>query len=386
MLTIKLDKSYGLSGYETMLLQEVNIMISSHTPLSYFLSDLCDGKIKIPLHDISVDDGIGYIKKICKGPFPSRMRCLLRLFKTRKGEYPKLIVNKLLIPIEEEDAKIEVKVIKKNHDKLTIVYDPLFEETVLVSNISKPYEEMGYGWNYLHLFEHLSCADIIQDYDHFSTLNGYTSNTGCAAVFCVLKNPDEIKYALSTMLKVVNSGRSETFEQKYKDAIELEIGRTHSETLSARDFQHHGRYMDNYDINVFLYWFNQPFDGYIFTGTKRVLTQIQDLNIKPPKRTPIPTIQLLEQMPLSVLLYREVNGIESHIVNPSKVDKFLERYESPYEWALEQTIYGMKHKVVYRNTISPNVPFDFIAVVPNKYKIELLKLYPILSSQDLFNC
>lgn len=156
--------------------------------------------------------------------------------------FPDDIVSNEKININYDFSKLikstQIK-IKKSKNIVEIV-DPLIEDYTITIDISKDLSIFDYGYNYLHLYEHLktNCWRNLDKRD-LKLINGFTSVDGTCYVYVVLSS----KEAFETYLKAINNFKLDT--------LELEINRTLSETIQDKSLTLFGRTnTDGYKRNV----------------------------------------------------------------------------------------------------------------------------------------
>ena len=165
--------------------------------------------------------------------------------------------EKICEPIEYNFKKVanENKLVNtstKNHKQFI---DPLLEDYTIVLDASKTDDDLveitNYGYNYLHLFEHLK-TNVWKNLDktHLKMINGITSVDGTCLVYAVLSNEEAFKSYYEALLKTPIDELLKTFD--------LEVDRTISETIIDKSFALFGR------TNI---------DGY----NKRIIKRINDM-------------------------------------------------------------------------------------------------------------
>lgn len=171
------------------------------------------------------------------------------------------------------------KTILLDESEITTLVDPYVQDFGLFLNLSITFDEMGMSYNALHLYEHLltkpwanlSGIDILE-------LNGSTYPTGVCFVYTIHRNMESLKQYTNATLKWLFESRNQEFWNKISDDIKLETSRTISETRLERTLVSMGRsdfkaYNNNYDLNIFRYWANKPFNILLVSNV-----EIKDLN------------------------------------------------------------------------------------------------------------
>lgn len=163
-------------------------------------------------------------------------------------------------PIEYNFKKVanENKLTKTTDKNLTQIVDPLLEDYTIILDATKTDKDLveitNYGYNYLHLFEHLK-TNVWKNLDksHLKMINGITSVDGTCLVYAVLSNEEAFKTYYESLLKTPIDDLLKTFD--------LEVDRTISETIIDKSFTLFGR------TNI---------DGY----KKRIIRRINDMSMR----------------------------------------------------------------------------------------------------------
>lgn len=150
---------------------------------------------------------------------------------------------------------------------ISIWCDPYVNDShVVLCNLSKPFSEMRYQYNALHLYEHLMTY-AWKDGDHGKEayINGLTVVNGISNVFAVLNSNDTMMDYLNRYITFLLASRDKSFWIKNKEMLRTETVRTISETRAARSFSSPSRsdpaaYDCNYNTDIFCKWSNEPFD------------------------------------------------------------------------------------------------------------------------------
>ena len=186
-----------------------------------------------------------------------------------KMEYPKMLRYKLT-----DGSYISVL-----HDPYTI------DDHLVLCNLSKPFSEMRYQYNALHLYEHLmTYAWKDGDHDDEAYMNGLTVVNGISNIFAVLNTPEVLMDYLNRYITFVLKARDKQFWIAHKDILRTETLRTISETRAARSFSSPSRsdpaaYDFNYNIDIFCKWSNDPFDILIITNAD-IKIDVNKINAK----------------------------------------------------------------------------------------------------------
>jgi hypothetical protein len=193
----------------------------------------------------------------------------LKLFMCGKDECEPVGINCDFSEIKELNVKMKVNKIGKGSSKscckhITIV-NPLINDYSIFINLSQPYSCFNYGYNYLHLYEHLmtSCWKECDKSD-LVLMNGYTTIDARCMVFAVVKT----ERAFKEYLEALNNFTANDLIDD--DTLKLETNRTVSETLVDKSLCCFGRTNPGgYDKNVLLKLFDQGFN--VVTVTPNVV-------------------------------------------------------------------------------------------------------------------
>ena len=146
------------------------------------------------------------------------------------------------------------------------IVNPTISDYGMYINISKPYNEYTrYGYDYLHLYEHMMCVWSFKlSNEHVIETNGTTYYNGIANVYQILDSADVLKERVETFIRFYLSTRKSDTWIKLQDDLVKQIKRTNSETRTDRNLNNPGRcdggsYSYDYNTEVFRYWSNMPF-------------------------------------------------------------------------------------------------------------------------------
>ncbi len=158
---------------------------------------------------------------------------------------------------------------------ISIWHDPYaIDNHVILCNLSKPFSEMRYQYNALHLYEHLmTYAWKNVDHEKEAYINGLTVVNGISNVFAVLNTKEAMMEYLDKYIDFILKSRDKSFWIKNKEMLRTETIRTISETRAARSFSSPSRsdpaaYDCNYNIDIFCKWSNEPFDILLISNTE----------------------------------------------------------------------------------------------------------------------
>ena len=158
----------------------------------------------------------------------------------------------------------------KLHDdsSILIINDKCGTDYGIFVNLTQPFPDMGMSYNALHLYEHLMmrCFENLNQNDVLDE-NGATYPNANCFVYTVLKSKESFIKFLNNTIKTLYEVRDKDYWNKpnqIKD-IKQETQRTISETRLSRTMIDFGRsdpnaYNDGYNIEIFKYWSNKPFD------------------------------------------------------------------------------------------------------------------------------
>jgi len=191
--------------------------------------------------------------------------------------------------------------------------DPLLNDYGLYIGLCKPFNEMGYSYNALHIYEHMmtTCWDKLNQKDMIE-LNGATFPTG----MCYLYNIHKTKKSLKTFTREYVKYHCKTKNPKYwkeklSNDLKRETIRTYSETQDIKSLKDFARtdpsIYENmiYDVEPFVKFSNEEFtiltvtpEKINFKFDKYIINEKYDIKLK--KRT-------YDRIPLSAI--RNVNNL-----------------------------------------------------------------------------
>lgn len=154
----------------------------------------------------------------------------------------------------------------KSH--ITYYIDPYLQDYGLFVDLSVPFNDMGMSYNALHLYEHLmtKCWSDCNAKD-MTVLNGSTYPIGLSFIYTIHSSYKSLVHFLNKTLEFIIKCRDPAYWEstEMKEAIALETTRTISETRTERSLTAMGRsdfkaYDNKYDVNIFKYWSNLPFN------------------------------------------------------------------------------------------------------------------------------
>ena len=197
----------------------------------------------------------------------------------------------------------------------TTLVDPYVSDYGIYVDLSIPFDEMGIMPNALHLYEHLSTeawSDISEK--DCSMINGATNAAGLSYVFSIHHTYESFKTFLDATMNFIFKSRNPEFwkSDAMQKALKTETIRTISEIRSGRSHCLMARsdlhaYTDGYDINVFQYWSNKPFNVLCTVTSKNELFATKEKLEKyskmfPLRKIPRPPNIKYDQIPIEVLI------------------------------------------------------------------------------------
>ena len=203
---------------------------------------------------------------------------------------------------ENKKAKSKAKPSSNNVKK---VIKPMIKQK---TTNSKPFEEMGFMFNGLHIFEHLMCTPWVH-MKKFSTedlvcLNGFTTNLGLMYVYTVHNSKASFQVYLDEMISWLNKIRTPGFwhEHMKDEEVQMEIERTISETIDVPwmvDFARSSgsAFEGNYREEVFEYWSNQPLKITLIHPYQDVFIP----HLDSPRHVQKPSIPTFDYLPMQAL-------------------------------------------------------------------------------------
>lgn len=389
MLTIKLCDKRVPSVVAEAYLNSLSSLLSIQSTISYYPQRADKNKLKIDIDRdrMSVDDAINEVKDIINGgKYSKQFKRLYRVIESRGMKPNELLINnEKLIFKAPDDLDIKVKEITNSHgDKLTLIADPLINNSAAFVDLSVSHNDIDFGWNYLHLFEHLCCIDLIDNYDKNELTNGYTLPTGVSIIYSETSTPDASAKIMKRMQKIWNSSRDGKLVADYKQQIQREIERTRSESKQERSLFNYARSSEEYETDVFDYWFNSNFKGYI-VGKTFPSNANSILELHAPRHVDKPISITFKSIPLSNLQMKQLYKAKSCPLDIDLLSKNLNYTFSTYEMGADHTFYGKDIEIKFNIISDSNYPIDFIVAIPNRYGLKLLKMYYFDSVSDLFD-
>ena len=241
-----------------------------------------------------------------------------------------------------------------DHSMITELVDPYLNDYGLFVDLSCPFSEMGLSYNALHLYEHmltkpwegLSGKELIE-------MNGATSPTGISYVYTIHQTHRSLMEYFNASFKWACESRSEHFWDQHAKQIQLETLRTISETRVERSLSNFARsdysaYKNGYNLEIFKYWSNKPFNIFI-AGPKHVGLDYDMLSSTVSKYVmrdvKCPSELEFDNIPSEVLISKQYSEKYTLKIDTKKiVDMFL------HEGLNEHALYGVDCFSVYGDT------------------------------------
>lgn len=297
-------------------MQRLNVIIAGNSTLNYHLIPVTNKPfIYIPVFQYKRTDFSGDIEEIIR----ERIKILKQFFKTYDfGKERKAFLwllrevlkmrkdahreNHPIFKVENREADIKDyadfdKSLKLEYPRITrtkladgsyisVLYDPYMKhDYVMLANLSKPFSEMKYQYNTLHLYEHLMTY-AWRKTDHLKEvyMNGLTVVNGISNIYAVLDSPEGMIEYMHSYIDFVLKGRDPKFWEQNKEMMRVETMRTISETRLTRSYTTPSRsdpaaYDCHYNPAIFCKWSNDPFDVLLITNVEPKLN-IKAINAK----------------------------------------------------------------------------------------------------------
>lgn len=422
-LTLNIPSAQNITAVVLEFMQQLNRIIAGNSTLNYHMipvttrptiyipvfqykrgdfteniEDVIRDRIKALKEFLSTYDFSKERKVICW-----LLRCIMSHFNKEKlqGMHNIFKIENRETGIKEYaniNASIKLKYPKIIRHKLadgsciSVLYDPYAkEEYVTLANLSKPFSEMGYQYNALHLYEHLMTY-AWHDMDHAKEIymNGLTVVNGISNIFAVLDNPNSMLDYMHHYIDFVLKSRSPEFWNTHKEMLRTETMRTISETRLTRSYTTPSRsdpaaYDCHYNPAIFCKWSNDPFDILLITNVKvdintqainaKILsTKIHKITLSMPTASHIPiealmdkqTIRVIKESPEKImevlqkhdfcLIPGRLYGIDNYMIFPKEVD-------IDFNYILHSLIY--MHRYIKHDTIKDDIS-NYITYLPYK--------------------
>lgn len=193
-------------------------------------------------------------------------------------------------------------------DEVVEIQVPYIRDGAIIIDFSRPFEEMGFMFNGLHIFEHLMCTPWVHmkkfSMENLVCLNGFTTNLGLMYVYTVHNSKASFQVYLDEMISWLNKIRTPGFwhEHMKDEDVQMEIERTISETIDVPwmvDFARSSgsAFEGNYREEVFEYWSNQPLKMTLIHPYQDVFIP----HLDSPRHVQKPSIPTFDYLPMQVL-------------------------------------------------------------------------------------
>lgn len=193
-------------------------------------------------------------------------------------------------------------------DEVVEIQVPYIRDGAIIIDFSRPFEEMGFMFNGLHIFEHLMCTPWVHmkkfSMENLVCLNGFTTNLGLMYIYTVHNSKASFQVYLDEMISWLNKIRTPGFwhEHMKDEDVQMEIERTISETIDVQwmvDFARSSgsAFEGNYREDVFEYWSNQPLKMTLIHPYQDVFIP----HLDSPRHVQKPSIPTFDYLPMQVL-------------------------------------------------------------------------------------
>ena len=163
------------------------------------------------------------------------------------------------------------------------IVDPLIQDYGLYINLSVPFSDMNYGYNYLHYYEHMmTYAWKKITNEHVLELNGGTTCNALCYLYNIHENIDSLHLFLEEYINFHLKSRDKKFwNEELMNGLKTELERTTSETLLEKSMTQMAKRdpvsIDKYNSEVLVYYSNKPFEIItytpIVTNTKEIINK-----------------------------------------------------------------------------------------------------------------
>lgn len=351
-------------------LSEFNGVLSVFTNLNYNTLPIENNVLKIPVlrytnEDIKmtpqelIDKRINELITYCESIDVKKLsKKMLHSFRAIMMKYNinDLFIVRVITKVEYENRSITINfgnlskipnyTLKKiefvDGSSIMFYLDELLNDNGMYLNLSIPYNEMGFAYNALHLYEHLMTKGWWDtEIRRISYYNGATYPNGICYIYGIFKNADDLKYITNKTINHVIKSRSKDFwtSDKMMKNIKFEIVRTISESIDDRSLRFHARtgpdaYEDNNIkkmIDIFNYWSNRPFNALICSNDLTLMENMnKSMNIinnfikrHPLNKVDIPKEIKIDFLPLDILKKKKYDRIKVTKLTPEEVHEII---------------------------------------------------------------
>lgn len=181
------------------------------------------------------------------------------------------------IKVKETKSKVGSKTdnSSSNVDKsisIIQIIDPLINDCGIFVDVSKDFSVFKYGYNYLHLFEHIiTYAWRNCDKNNLKLLNGFTSLNANCLIYAVVEDYSTLLSYLKSYLEFHISLLVDGFPS---ECLKVETNRTMSETLNEKSLTSFGRTDSivyskfSYEIDVLKHLLQDSLKIYLVTNVE----------------------------------------------------------------------------------------------------------------------
>lgn len=211
--------------------------------------------------------------------------------------------------------KYEIKIretLMKDGSKLKEILDPLINDYGLYINLSVPFSDMDYGYNYLHFYEHImTYAWKPLSQQNVLELNGGTTCNAICYIYNIHSNQESAEEYLSKYLTFhLDSRNNEFWNGDIVEGLKTELERTTSETLMEKSLTQMAKTdvysQQGYNVKILQYYSNKPFEIIMYspkiTNAKKICEEAFDkIEVKENSNNKTPKKIKFDYYPLHVL-------------------------------------------------------------------------------------
>lgn len=268
------------------------------------------------------------------------------------------IINKYSIKVRQT----------KLNDGTTLkeIVDPLVNDFGLYINLSVPFSDMDYGYNYLHYYEHIMTYAWKNLSQHnLLELNGGTTCNAICYVYNIHSDKKSMEEYLKKYIEFHLDSRKESFwNSDIVSGLKMELERTTSETLLEKSLTQMAKTdpysQHEYNTKIFHHYSNKPFEIIVYspqeTNAKKICKVLFD------KRE----IETTKTTPSKI----KFNYYPIHVLRDKRDRNYLILKSNPNENL--NTVYGVDNYIKADSSVS-------------ELNTTLLKLI-LKSGQDLKTC
>jgi hypothetical protein len=270
-----------------------------------------------------------------------------------------------------KDTNIKYPTMKRYHltdgSYISVWCDPYaIEHHVVLCNLSKPFSEMRYQYNALHLYEHLmTYAWKNVDHEKEAYINGLTVVNGISNVFAVLNTKEAMMEYLDKYIDFILKSRDKSFWINNKEMLRTETIRTISETRAARSFSSPSRsdpaaYDCDYNIDIFCKWSNEPFDILLISNVEtKINVNAINAKILSAKTTKITlNTPLTAHIPVEALIDKSVIRIKRE-----SAENILKEIQKHGFGNIPGKLYGIDNYMLFPTVYDINYNYQLHALI-----------------------